>query len=202
MDDQILITVGREFGSGGHVIAKAIAERMGIRYCVRKLLDEMFEGDEKKISELAQYDEKLAIPFLHRRVRGHSSSPEENLAKLQFEYLRDLAEKGESMVLVGRCGEWLFRDYPNHVSIFVTAEEVDKVARVMDREGKTEIEARSKMARHDKSRAKYHNTYSDRMWGMASTYDLCVNASRLGIEGTTDMLLSYIEKRREAFKCQ
>ena len=199
MEDQILITVGREFGSGGHVIAKAMAEKLGIRYCVRKLLDEMFEGDEKKINELSQYDEKLAVPFLSRRVRGFSSSPEENLALLQFEYLKGIADSGESMVLVGRCGEWLFREHPHHISIFVTADEEDKVARVMDREGKTEKEARSKMARHDKSRAKYHNTYSDRDWGMASTYDLCVNASRLGIAGTTDMLLSYVQARREAF---
>lgn len=197
MEGQLLISLGREFGSGGHVIAKKMAEKLGIEYYDKNILKKMFGDDQKLIESLEQCEEKVANPFLSRRVRGHTNSMEENLAMQEFDFIRGKAKEGNSFVIVGRCGEMLLREYPVHISFFVLGDMHDKVCRVQERCQLSETDAMDKISRMDRKRKRFHNRYSDIKWGDSRGYDLCINVSRLGIDKTTEIMLGFVEQRRE-----
>ncbi|MCR4675540.1 MAG: cytidylate kinase-like family protein [Lachnospiraceae bacterium] len=195
MERQILITLGREFGSGGHKIAQIMAEKLGISYYDKNILDHIFDSEHSQIDDISKYDEKTAHPLFTRRVRGHTNSMEEIIAKKQFEFIQKKADSGESFVIVGRCGETILREYDGLVSFFVLADKYDKIHRVMDRENRSKHEAIFRIQKMDATRKKYHNYYSDIKWGDARGYDLCVNASCLGIEKTAEVLIEFVNKK-------
>lgn len=196
MDRQIIISIGREFGSGGHAIAEIVAKDLGINMYDRNMLDEIAREKGIDVDSLHRFDEKPRNPFLSRSVRGYSSSMEENLAQLQFEFIKNKADSGESFVIVGRCAEHVLKDRDSVISIFVLGDKQEKIARVKAKYDLDREEALTKMTRHDKKRKAYHNSYSDSKWGDSRGYDLCVNSSRLGVEGTAKFIESYIEFRK------
>ena len=106
---QIIISIGREFGSGGRVIAKGLSERFGIPFYDKDILREIAAERNVDVKTLQEYDEVPKAMFFSRTVRGYSNSPEENIANLQFEHLRKMAEEGKSFVITGRCSEDLRR---------------------------------------------------------------------------------------------
>ena len=196
MGKQFIVAIGREFGSGGHEIGEILAKRLGVKFYDRNLLDHM--GDEKElndIEELKKYDEKAKKPLLTRRVRGHSSSLEENLAQMQFDFIKEKADSGESFLIVGRCAEAVLRRRPELISIFVIADEHAKLKRIEKKYDLTASQAENKMIRHDFNRKKYHNSHSKYKWGDSRGYDICINSTRLGIEKTADALYEYIQER-------
>lgn len=195
MEDQIIISINREFGSGGHAIAEQIAKDLNLPIYDRNMLDEIAKENGIEAEHFEGFDEKPRIPLFSRSVRGHSNSVEEHLAQLQFEYLKKKADSGESFVVVGRCSETVLRDNENLISIFVLADRSDKVARVSEKYELSVGDAVSKMNRHDRNRKHYHNSYSPYRWGDSRGYDLCINCSRLGLEGTVKMIEHYIESR-------
>ncbi len=197
MEKQLIVAIGREFGSGGHEIGERIAKQLNISFVDRSMLDEMFSGNGKHKEQIEKYEEDVAKPFLHKHVRGFTNSIEENLAEAQFEYIREKAASGESFVIVGRCGEAVLRGNENLVSVFVLGDMYDKIHRVMDKYSLPERDAIEKINRHDRKRKRYHNTYSDFKWGDSRGYDLCINSSKLGVRGTAEMLCKYIEDVRE-----
>ncbi|MCF0127161.1 MAG: cytidylate kinase-like family protein [Pseudobutyrivibrio sp.] len=190
---QIIIAVGREFGSGGHEIASRLADRLDIPMYDRNMLDHMAEKNGLDAERLNQYDEGKRFP-LKRTVRGHSSSVVDNFAQIQFDFLKEKAESGESFVIVGRCGEYVLRKYPGLVSVFIRGEESKKIERVKTLYKLSAEEAKQKMVRHDKKRKAYHNTYSDIKWGDSRGYDLLVNSSKLGVDATTDYVEDFVRK--------
>ncbi len=190
MGKQVLVSLEREFGSGGHKIAQAIAQEFGLKYYSRNILEEIFKDKPDHAAKMAEYEEKGSSIFT-RHVRGHSSDASETLAKLEFDFIRDRAEAGESFVIVGRCGGMVLRDYPGLITYFVMADMYDKVIRVCDREGLTEREAMTRIARIDRMRKKFHDQYCDFRWGDSRAYDLSVNISRLGLENTRDAMVEY-----------
>lgn len=194
---QLIITLGRQFGSGGHEIAEKLAQKLGIKMYDRNILDEI--ANEKNIAnhEYDKFDEKPKMKLFTRRVRGHSNSMEEHIANMQFDFIKKRAEEGESFVLVGRCGEHVLKDVDGVISIFVLGDKLIKAKRVMQKYCLDEVEAELKMARHDKNRKHYHNYHSDSKWGHSTTYDICINSSRLGIDQTAEVLYDYIQKRIE-----
>lgn len=196
MDRQIIISIGREFGSGGHAIAEIVAKDLGINMYDRNMLDEIAREKGIDVDSLHRFDEKPRNPFLSRSVRGYSSSMEENLAQLQFEFIKNKADSGESFVIVGRCAEHVLKDRDSVISIFVLGDKQEKIARVKAKYDLDREEALTKMTRHDKKRKAYHNSYTDSKWGDSRGYDLCVNSSRLGVEGTAKFIESYIEFRK------
>lgn len=196
MERQIIISIGREFGSGGHAIAEIIAKDLGINMYDRNMLDEIAREKGIDVDSLHRFDEKPRNPFLSRSVRGYSSSMEENLAQLQFEFIKGKAASGESFVIVGRCAEHVLKDSDSVISIFVLGDKQEKIARVKAKYDLDREEALTKMTRHDKKRKAYHNSYSDSKWGDSRGYDMCVNSSRLGVEGTAKFIESYIEFRK------
>jgi cytidylate kinase len=146
-------------------------------------------------SKLSRYDEVPKKAFLSRTVRGMSNSPEEAVANLQFDFLRDKAGSGESFVVVGRCAEHILKANSNMIPIFILADEDAKVKRIEEVRQMDELQAREAMARHDSKRKAYHNHYCDIKWGDSRHYDLCVNSTRLGLDKTVDMLEKYVKER-------
>ena len=197
MDNQLIITVGREFGSGGHEIAEKLAKKFDIPLYDSNILQEIAVEKHLKHQDLEKYDEIPKNRLFSKSRRGYSNSPEENIAHLQFNYLRDKAEKGESFVVVGRCSETILRGYPGMVSIFVLADKEAKVERICRINEFSSIEAEVLMNRQDKKRKMYHNYYCPIKWGDSRNYDISINSTRLGIDGTVDMLESYINARRK-----
>lgn len=197
MAEQLIISVGREFGSGGHVIAEELAKRFGLDLYDINILREIAVERNVDVVNLTKYDEVPKKRFISRNVRGYSNSPEENIANLQFEYLQKKAKEGNSFVVVGRCSEAILKDCKGLVSIFILADKECKVNRVKEIRGITAQEAEAVMQRHDKKRKEYHNYYCTGKWGDSRNYDISINSSRLGIEKTIDYLESYIRERMQ-----
>lgn len=195
MEKQLIIAIGREFGSGGHEIAEKLSLRLGIKLYDRNFVEEMSIAKGYDSNKMEKYDEKPVNHFLTRSVNGYSNSIEKNVADNQFAYLKSLAEKGESFVIVGRCAETVLKDYPQMISIFILGDKEAKQKRVQEIYHLSPNEALIKMKRHDKKRKAYHNYYAEGKWGDSRTYDLTINSSALGIDETVELLLSYIEKR-------
>lgn len=195
MGEQVIISVSREFGSGGHEIAHEIAENLGIQMYDRTMLDEIAQQMNMEVEVLEKHDEKPRNYLMSRRVGKHSNSMEEIIAEMQFDYIRKKAESGESFVIVGRCAETVLRDFDNLITIFVIGDSDAKLVRVMEKYQLDEKEAVSKISRHDRKRKWYHNHHSFGKWGDSRYYDICINSSKLGIEKTAQVLETYIRER-------
>lgn len=196
MEKQLIISVGREFGSGGHEIAEMLAERFGLSLYDSNLLEEI--AMEKKVdgSDFEKYDEVPKNKLFSRKVRGYSNSMEENIANMQFDYLQKKASKGESFVVVGRCAETMLRSYPAMVSIFVLGDWDHKVERVKKLYNMSTAEAEIFIKKQDKKRKTYHNYYCEGKWGDSRNYDLSINSSKLGEKVTEEIIADYIMKRQ------
>ena len=199
MDKQVIVTIGREFGSAGHEIGEELARRLGVKFYDRTIVEEMSEAMNLDEKELEKYDEKVRTPFFSRTVRGYSNSPADIVFELQSKFIREKADAGESFVLIGRCGEEIFKESNNHVSIFVRGDKEEKIARVMGKYNLDRDEAFDKMTRHDRQRKEYHNSRCSGKWGDSRTYDLCINSSPVGVEPTINILVQYIYSRIEKF---
>lgn len=196
MDKQIIISISREYGSGGHEIGRKLAEKLEIPFYDRNLLDEVAKLSGSDVSELASYDEKPKHAFLSRTVRGYSNSPSVNIAELQFALLKSKAADDDSFVVIGRCSDEIFDSIPevNVLKIFVNADWDFKVKRVIEKRCMDAKLAEKTILKHDKNRIAYHDHFCSHRWGDARTYDLCVNAAKLGIDGTVDMLYDYVQR--------
>lgn len=193
MGRQLIISVGREFGSGGHIVAANLAKHFGLPLLDSNILADI--AKEKNTSEdfLRKYDESARNLFFSRTVNGFSNSPEEVVAQMQFDYIKSKADGGESFVVIGRCSDYILRENPGLVRVFILGDEEAKVKRVMERESLSEDKARSLMEQSDKRRKYFHNTHSDNKWGDSRSYDITINSSRLGLDGTSELLVKYIE---------
>jgi cytidylate kinase len=192
MDGQMIISVGREFGSGGHVIAEELARRFELPLYDNNLLEHIAEEKEISHESLKKYDERPKNRLFSRTVRGYSNSMQENLANMQFDYLKKKAAAGESFVIVGRCSETILKGFDGLVTIFVLGDPDVKAERIRKVYGVSEEEARRMMKREDWNRKSYHNYYCKGKWGDSRNYDFSINSSRLGIDGTVTMLEEYI----------
>jgi cytidylate kinase len=193
--EQLIISIGREFGTAGHEIAEKLAEHYGLPLYDQNLLDEIAEKRNVDSKKLKEFDEKQTVA-LYRTVKGMSSSPSENVAQMQFDYLREKAKSGESFVVVGRCSEEVLKDYKCMIPIFINGDMDCKVARIVKKYGLTDDEAREYIKKMDRKRKYYHNSHCDTKWGDSRNYELTINSSRLGIVDSVKMLIWYIDTRR------
>ena len=131
MEKQVLITVSREFGSGGHEVAAELAKRFGLPLYDESILDSIAHKHNLKLDKLSRFDESPINIFTSRRVRGFSNSPEEHVSAMQAHFLQQKAQAGESFVVLGRCGEEYLRNFPGLLSIFVLAAREFKQQRTM-----------------------------------------------------------------------
>ena len=195
MKKQCIISISREYGSGGRDIAIRIAAELGFPIYNRDLIREIAQRMNMDETELKKYDEKARNRFLTRSVGKYTNSMEEILIERQFDWIREKADSGESFVIVGRCAEMILREYPGLISVFVTADEEFKIKNIMRYLSVDEEKAKEEGIRIDRKRRTYHNRYSDYKWGDSRTYDMVINSAPLGVEGTAAILLSYIQAR-------
>lgn len=197
MEKQLIISVGREFGSGGHVIAEALAKKFDIPLYDENLLEHV--ALEKGVSheEMKRFDERPRYRLTARKVRGHSNSLQEHVANMQFDFLKRKAQEGKSFAVVGRCSETVLKGQNGLISIFVLGDPEAKQQRVMEVYHLSADEAKSRMEKEDLQRKYYHNYYCKGKWGDSRNYDLSINSSKLGIDKTVEILETYIRERRE-----
>ena len=195
MGKQLIITVGREFGSGGHIIAAKLAEHFGIQLLDSNILAEVAKKSNASEEYLKKYDESARNLFFSRTVNGFSNSPEEIIAQMQFDYIKQKADAGESFVVIGRCADYILRENPALVRVFVLGDTEAKIKRTAEREGISEHKAKIRMEQADKRRKYFHNTHSENKWGDSRSYDITVNSSKLGLDSTAELLIKYIELR-------
>lgn len=197
MGKQLIISVGREFGSGGHVIAEQLAKKFELPLYDYNLLREITIEKNLDINELEKYDELPKKTLFSRTIRGYSNSPEENIANMQFEYLEKKAAQGASFVVVGRCSETILKQYEGLISIFILADMEAKIERIAEIYGISNLEAEVLIKRRDKARKAYHNYYCTGKWGDSRNYDISMNSTKLGVNRTVEMLVDYIKARAE-----
>ena len=196
MEKQLIISVGREYGSGGHEIAERLSKHYGIQLLDHNLLDEIAAEKNLDMQQLRGLDEKHRSRLASRTVRGYSSSPEENLYLLQFDYLKNKAASGESFVIVGRCSESILKEYDGLVSIFVLGDMDRKIERIMRLYQLSKEQAVRKIREKDMKHKRYHNGHCDGRWGDSRNYDITINSSKLGIDRIVTLLADYIDQRR------
>ena len=200
MGKQLIITVGREFGSGGHIIAVKLAEHFGIQLLDSNILAEVAKKSNASEEYLKKYDESARNLFFSRTVNGFSNSPEEIIAQMQFDYIKQKSDAGESFVVIGRCADYILRENPALVRVFVLGDTEAKIKRTAEREGISEEKAKIRMEQADKRRKYFHNTHSENKWGDSRSYDITVNSSKLGLDSTVELLIKYIELRNAEIK--
>lgn len=206
MEEKYIISIGRQLGSGGREIAQKLAERLNIPVYDKKLLELAAKETGLDTTVFENADEKESNPFMRGifALKGVMSTypiglgscmDGDRLFELQSEVMRHLVEK-ESCIIIGRCAEYVLRDHPRMHSIFITADIADRVKRIMAHEGVSETKAKEIAQKGDKMRKAYHDYYANSEWGVAETYDLCINSSRLGIDGCVEIIHRFIENRK------
>lgn len=199
-----IITIGRQFGSGGREIGEKLAKRFDIPYYDRELITRVAKDSGFCQEIIENNDERPTSSFLYNLVMdtysfGYNSSSfvdmpiSHKIFVAQFDTIKKIADEGPS-VIVGRCADYALADRSNVVNIFVCANEDSRIKRVMERHNcKDAKEARDMMNKKDKQRQSFYNYYASSKWGHANTYDLTVNSSVLGIDGTVNLIAQFVE---------
>ncbi len=200
----LIITIGRQFGSGGRQIGRRLAEELGIDFYDRALItaaakksgfsEELFEMMDKRATNSLLYSLSM---FGGSGVNGMSLT--DQLYLTQANLIREFADKG-SCVIVGRCADHILREYPNRFDIFISAPIEDRIRRIQsspDREFEGNKSPQSTLEKMDKQRATYYNYYTGKVWGKADHYDLCINAGRLGIDKSVELILNFVNGLKE-----
>ena len=205
MNKNFVINIGRQLGSGGRNIADILSRHYGITAYDRKIIELAAKESGFGQEFFENADEKKSYGFFHSifsnraiaNALGSNDSCLSNdaLFKVQSDIIRDLAEK-ESCIFIGRCADYILREHPRHINIFLTANLEDRIARMASEKGITAEQAEELIEKTDRRRADYYNYYSGKTWGASESYDLCINTSHLGHEGTAKMLIDYIELRK------
>ncbi len=200
MEKQLIISIGREFGSGGHAIAEILAKRFDLPLYDSNLLEEIAESKSLNVKHLEKYDEIPKNRLFSRRVQGYSNSPEEAIANIQFDYLRKKADSGASFIIVGRCADQVLKEYESLVTVFVLGDMESKVARIMELYNVPQQKAYNIVVSTNKKRKNYHNYYCEGKWGDSRNYELSINSSKLGLTETADIIEDYIRRKNNLSK--
>ena len=196
MKKDIIITIGRQFGCGGKRIAEALGEKLGIPVYDHELIIKAAQESGFSAEFFERSDEKKRFFSLTSIFAGSYNSDTENymsdkgLFKIQCETIQSIAEQG-SAIIVGRCSDYVLRDRKNTLNIFLTSPLEDRVKRISETEGVTLEKAEEIVEKQDKNREEYYNYYTFGNWGVASNYDLCIDSSIAGIEGTADIIIQF-----------
>lgn len=199
----IIINVGRQLGSGGHDIGRMLALDFGAKYYDRELLNlaDKESGLSEQVFERNDERKSFLHTFLHlpNALSGESytrqSFTQDSVFQFQSDAIRKAADEG-SCVFVGRCADYVLREYNNVVNIFITASMDFRVQQVMAKQNFTSpLEARRFIEQRESRRADYYNYYTGKKWGHAASYDLCIDSSILGLVDTEKFIAQFIRKR-------
>lgn len=199
MKKKIIINIGRQFGSGGLAVAKALSAKLGIPVYDREIIAKAADDSGFSTELFAEKDEKRSFFSLSSFFSSNFGSADQNymsneaLFNLQCEAIKNIAEQG-SAIIVGRCSNYVLRNFEGTLNVFLTSPDEIRAQRVSERSGISVEKATSLIKSNDKTREEYYNYFTFGNWGVASTYDLCLDSSILGIEGTADFIISFARK--------
>lgn len=199
-----IITIGRQAGSGGREIGEKLSKHFNIPFFDRELLSRAAKESGFCEEMIQMHDEKPTNSFLYNLVMdtysfGYNTSTfvdmpiSHKVFLAQFDTVKKIADEGPC-VIVGRCADYALSDYDNVLRLFIYADDEDRSKRLMDRFKLEEKDAVDLMNKTDKKRASYYNYYSSKKWGHAESYDLCINSSCLGIDGTVKLIIQAVEE--------
>ncbi|MGN1245445.1 MAG: AAA family ATPase [Muribaculaceae bacterium] len=201
-----VITIGRQYGSGGREIGRLVADALGIKYYDKELLTESSKASGVKPEVFEAADERTPSFFSNiwsfnlgfnagSYLLGSTPISDEKIYAAQSNVMKTLAQSS-SCLIVGRSADYVLRNHPGLISIFIHSSIEDRILRIMNRRGIDSAEkAREIAEKKDKLRACYYNFYTDKVWGEAAGYDLSIDSSKLPAEAVADFIVSYVKAR-------
>lgn len=206
MNQNIVITIGRQFGSGGHEIAKAVAERLAIPFYDKEIIVEAAKKTGLDENLFKEVEERNVSSFLYSIALGAYSPASalsgmpfmninETVFQAQANVISELAEKG-SGVFVGRCADHILKEHPALCRIFVYADMDDRIERIQNLYHISAGEAEDMITKTDKKRANFYNYYTGLKWNHLQNYDLCLNSAKLGVKGSVEAILAFINQAK------
>lgn len=199
MEKKLIINIGRQFGGGGLGVAMELGKKLGIPVYDRELITKAAQDSGFSAELFVQSDEKRRIFSLSSIFASLTSAPADNymsdkgLFEIQCATIRKIAEQG-SAIIVGRCSDYVLRDLDCTLNVFLTSPLSERVARICERHNLGGEKAESLILQKDRAREEYYNYFTFGNWGVASTYDLCIDSSKLGIEGTADFIIDFAKR--------
>ena len=205
MNNNLIITIGRQFGSGGREIGKLLSELFGIAYYDKELINEASKSSGLSTEYFEKADERAPSALLNSfsinwltgagGLWGDGGLSNEYIFKFQSDVIRHLAET-QSCVIVGRCADYILRNYPRCYNIFIHAPLEDRVERIIRRSPELSRKEAIELAeKKNKLRASYYNFYTDKEWGHSTSYDICLDSSRLDEAEIIKLIIAYVEAR-------
>lgn len=203
MKTNTIITIGRQYGSAGRQIGQTLAKELGIQCYDKELLDRAAKESGLCEELFHNHDEKPTNSFLYSLVMdtysfGYTSSTfsdmpiNQKVFLAQFEAIKKIASEGPC-VMIGRCADYALADFDNCLKVFIYAELNNRIRRIARIYNLTDAKAKDKILKTDKKRSSYYNYYTSKRWGEASSYDLCIDSGKMGIDGTVKLLLDAID---------
>lgn len=203
MDNKYIITIARQFGSGGRAIGQKLAKKLGIDFYDKELISlaakesginpEVFESVDEKAANSLLYSLSMGLYSFSSGFSAMGDLPvNDKLYILQHKIIRDLAAKGPC-VIVGRCADYILKDHDRCISVFIHANMEYRKTRAVEVHNIDKDRAEHIINRTDKSRANYYSFYSGQKWGLAENYNLCVDSSKLSEDQIVDLIISYLE---------
>ena len=198
-----IITIGRQFGSGGKEVGIRVAKELGIPFYDKEILREAARKSGLCEKILENFDERpksllysIAMDSYMFSLPGAGAgeSLEQQVYLATFNTIRQIADQGPC-VIIGRCADYALASDPNHLSLFIHAPLEDRIRRVAKRQSLTPEKARALILKTDKRRASYYEYYSSQRWGAVDSYDCCLNSSFLGLGGTVELIRAMVEHR-------
>ncbi|MBR7007769.1 MAG: cytidylate kinase-like family protein [Ruminococcus sp.] len=205
-----VITISREFGSGGREIGKRLSEKLDVPFYDKELL-ELASKESGICRELFdRNDEAYTNSFLYSLVMGSYPvsadgriSPEmpmnQRIFLAQFDTIKNIAKQGPC-VIVGRCADYVLKNEKNVINFFITGNTAEKKRRILERYDIEKNKVEDFIKKTDKRRASYYNYYTDMKWGEARNFDLCINTSKTGIDGAVELMTAYIGIKEKTAK--
>ncbi len=208
---QTIITIGRQYGSGGRYVAQLLAEKLNVPYYDKELLAEVSKDSGLARELLEEHDEKNTRNFLFSMMSGSQPLGDSSAMYMdmplnhriflaQFDTIRRIAGEGPC-VIVGRCADYVLRDQPNVLNVFIKADQEERIRRIVSYYGVDPLKAEERLRKADKQRASYYNYYATGTWGNVENYDLCVDTGALGITGAVELIAEcakLMDKKRES----
>lgn len=202
-----IITIGRQFGSGGREIGQIVADKLGIKLYDKEMLQRAAENSGICQELFESHDEKPSNSFLYSLVMdtysmGYSGSAYNDMPinhkvfLAQFDAIKKIAEEGPC-ILVGRCADYALEGYPNLLRVFIHADLDARIKRIARKYDLTDAKAKDLIIKTNKKRASYYNYYTDKRWGDADSYDVCLNSSLLGLDGTAEAIIKLVETKEK-----
>ena len=192
----MIITIGREHGSNGHDIARALATELGYTCFDKEIVDTAAENSNFSKEILHSYDEKRVSPYIvpvpHYLGLNESFRLNMQVASAQFDAIRSLADQ-DNCIFVGRCADYVLRNRENLLRVFIMADEDFRIQTMMKKQNLSEDQARKLIRQVDKDRSSYYKYYTDQIWGERENFDLILNSAKTGVDGAVKLIKTYLE---------